>query len=81
MLDRFHECCELLYKYLLTLIQWLLQVRKLEFILAQAIEKSYKHILTAGSIVSNHCRTTSVACVELGLQPHLFLRTDAKVSV
>ena len=62
-------------------IQWLLQVRQQEFILAKAIEESCKHIITTGFIVSNHCRATSVACVQLGLQPHIFLRTDAKVSV
>jgi len=57
----------------------LFQVRQLEFIIADAIAKGHKHIITAGAVHSNHCRAVAASCAELGLQSHLFLRTPAKV--
>ncbi|KAF6032190.1 hypothetical protein EB796_009516 [Bugula neritina] len=53
-------------------------VRQLEFIIADAIAKGHKHIITAGAVHSNHCRAVAASCAELGLQSHLFLRTPAK---
>ena len=47
--------------------------------MADAMKKGCKHILTCGGIQSNHCRATATAAVQLGLQPHLFLRGDVKV--
>ncbi|XP_061194549.1 uncharacterized protein LOC133202707 isoform X2 [Saccostrea echinata] len=52
------------------------KVRKLEFLLADAIEKGCKHVITCGGIQSNHCRITALAARELGMTPHLVLRAD-----
>lgn len=56
-----------------------LQVRKLEFLLAAAIEDGASHVITGGAMQSNHCRTTAVACASIGLQAHVFHSSDAKV--
>ena len=50
------------------------KVRKLEFLLAEAIQKNTKVIITCGGIQSNHCRATAAACAQLGIQCHLILR-------
>lgn len=52
------------------------KVRKLEFLLADALKQGCDCVLTCGGIQSNHCRTTSVAARTLGLDAYLFLRTD-----
>ncbi|XP_064615088.1 uncharacterized protein LOC135479223 [Liolophura sinensis] len=52
--------------------------RKLEFLLADAIDKGCKHVTTCGGIQSNHCRATALGAVQYGLTPHLFLRADIK---
>ncbi|KAF6020478.1 hypothetical protein EB796_021205 [Bugula neritina] len=54
------------------------KVRKLEFILAEAVANGCKHVISAGALQSNHCRAVAASCAELGLQSHLFLRTLAK---
>lgn len=54
------------------------KVRKLEFLLAEALDRGCKHVITCGGIQSNHCRATAVAARQLGLQPHLLLRSDIK---
>ena len=56
------------------------QVRKLEFLMACALEDGYRHVITCGGIQSNHCRATAVAARQLGLKPHLVLRSDTKVN-
>ena len=53
-----------------------LQVRKLEFVLADALGKECDTVLTCGGIPSNHCRTTAVAARQLGLKCYLFLRSS-----
>ncbi|RDD45412.1 Bifunctional D-cysteine desulfhydrase/1-aminocyclopropane-1-carboxylate deaminase, mitochondrial [Trichoplax sp. H2] len=55
------------------------KVRKLEFLLADALQKKCTSILTAGGIQSNHCRTTAVAARQLGLSSYLFLRCDEEM--
>ncbi|XP_020893648.1 putative D-cysteine desulfhydrase 1, mitochondrial [Exaiptasia diaphana] len=50
------------------------KVRKLEFLLADALVKGSDCVLTCGGIQSNHCRATAVAARELGLDCYLFLR-------
>ena len=55
------------------------KVRKLEFLLADAMHNKCNIILTAGGIQSNHCRTTAVAARQLGLSTGLFLRCDEDV--
>ena len=38
-----------------------MQVRKLEFLLAEAIAQGHDCVVTIGGIQSNHCRATAVA--------------------
>ncbi len=52
------------------------KVRKLEFLLADALEQRADLILTCGGDQSNHCRATAIAARELGLPSLLFLRTE-----
>jgi len=51
------------------------KIRKLEFLLADALEQGYSKVVTIGGEQSNHCRATASACRMLGLEPHLILRT------
>lgn len=57
------------------------KVRKLEFLLADAIERGYDTVVTIGGEQSNHCRATAAACRMVGLKPHLILRTKRANSV
>lgn len=62
------------------------KVRKLEFLLADALEKGHDCVITIGGIQSNHARATAVAARQLGLQPYLILRrptgsTDQPISL
>jgi D-cysteine desulfhydrase len=50
------------------------KIRKLEFLLADALEKGSKLVVTCGGLQSNHARATALACAELGLRSLLFLR-------
>lgn len=56
------------------------KLRKLEFSLAKAIEQNCDHIVTWGSIASNHCRTTSLLCSKLGLKCSMLQTSDQDVS-
>ena len=56
-----------------------LQVRKLEFLLEDALQLGCRHVITCGGVQSNHCRAVAVACAQLGLKAHLLLRTDDQV--
>jgi D-cysteine desulfhydrase len=49
------------------------KARKLEFLLADALQKGADTVITCGGIQSNHCRATAVAARELGLDAHLLL--------
>mmetsp|Transcript_24531 Transcript_24531/g.67728 ORF Transcript_24531/g.67728 Transcript_24531/m.67728 type:complete len:449 (-) Transcript_24531:145-1491(-) len=51
------------------------KVRKLEFLLADALDGGYDSVITIGGEQSNHCRATATACRMVGLEPHLILRT------
>ncbi|MEM1009433.1 MAG: pyridoxal-phosphate dependent enzyme [Myxococcota bacterium] len=55
------------------------KVRKLSFLLAEAHAQKADTILTCGGLQSNHCRATAVACSQLGLECHLYLRTSEPV--
>lgn len=55
------------------------QVRKLEFLLADAKAQGADCVITIGGIQSNHCRATAVAARYLGLDCHLILRTSRQV--
>ena len=48
-------------------------VRRLEFLLADALNKKFDTIFTCGGVQSNHCRATAVAVRQLGLDCYLFL--------
>ncbi len=52
------------------------KVRKLEYLLADAIASDCDTIVTVGSVQSNHCRATAAACARLGLRAHLVLWGD-----
>ena len=49
------------------------KVRKFEFVLADAIDKGFKKVLTAGGIGSNHCVANAIFCNQLKLKPMAFL--------
>jgi len=51
------------------------KIRKLEFLLADALDGEYDSVITIGGEQSNHCRATATACRMVGLEPHLILRT------
>jgi D-cysteine desulfhydrase len=52
------------------------KIRKLEFLLADALRKGAKTVLTCGGLQSNHARATALTCAELGLRCVLFLRVS-----
>ena len=49
------------------------KVRKLEFLLGDAIEQGCDTLITGGAAQSNHCRQTAAAAAKCGLQCHLVL--------
>lgn len=51
------------------------KVRKLEFLLADALAGGADTVLTCGGAQSNHCRATALAAVRAGLSSLLLLRT------
>jgi D-cysteine desulfhydrase len=51
------------------------KVRKLEFLLADAVARGADTIVTCGGAQSNHCRATAIAAAKLGLRSRLLLRT------
>lgn len=50
------------------------KIRKLEFLLAEALSKNKKVVFTCGGIQSNHARATALLCRQLGLECVLFLK-------
>ncbi|MEW5725028.1 MAG: D-cysteine desulfhydrase family protein [Thermodesulfobacteriota bacterium] len=56
------------------------KVRKLEFVMAEALEQGADTVLTCGGAQSNHCRATAVAAAKLGLHCRLILRTGDPAS-
>jgi D-cysteine desulfhydrase len=52
------------------------KLRKLEFLMAEALTNKHDCVLTAGGTQSNHARCTAVVARQLGLPPHLMLRLD-----
>ena len=50
------------------------KIRKLEFLLADAIEQGADTVLTCGGEQSNHARATAIAAARLGLRCTVFLR-------
>ena len=43
--------------------------------MGDALNRGCDNIITCGGIQSNHSRITAVAAAQLGLKPHLVLRT------
>jgi D-cysteine desulfhydrase len=54
------------------------KVRKLEFLLAEALNQEADVVITYGGVQSNHCRATAAACAKLGLDVHLLIRGEAE---
>lgn len=52
------------------------KVRKLEYLLAEALAEEATHVITCGGEQSNHARATAFAATQLGMKSHLILRTD-----
>jgi D-cysteine desulfhydrase len=51
------------------------KVRKLQFLLEDALKEGCDCVVTIGGVQSNHARATAVASRQLGLDPYLILRT------
>ncbi len=49
------------------------KARKLEYHLGQAVAEGATHVITTGSVQSNHCHLTAAAARRLGLMPILIL--------
>ncbi len=52
------------------------KVRKLEYIIAEALEENCDYIVTYGGFQSNHCRQLTASCRKYGLEPVLYLIGD-----
>jgi D-cysteine desulfhydrase len=52
------------------------KVRKLEYLMAEALAEDATHVITCGGEQSNHARATALAAAQLGLKSILILRTD-----
>jgi D-cysteine desulfhydrase len=52
------------------------KIRKLEYLLADAIQRRSTHVITCGGEQSNHARATALLAAQLGLQSVLLLRTQ-----
>jgi len=52
------------------------KIRKLEFLLADALAKGADTVITCGGAQSNHCRATALAAVKAGLSSLLLLRAS-----
>ncbi len=48
------------------------KTRKLEYLLADALQRKKRKVVTFGGLQSNHARLTAAAACKLGLEPHLF---------
>ena len=49
------------------------KTRKLEFLIAEALDRGCDSVVTAGGAQSNHCRQTAAVCAQVGLECHLVL--------
>ncbi len=52
------------------------KIRKLDYVLKEAIELGCDTIITCGGVQSNHCRATAIAARKLGLKVHLVLKSE-----
>jgi len=56
------------------------KVRKLEYLMAEALSEQATHVITCGGEQSNHARATAFAAAQLGMKSVLVLRTDDPAS-
>ena len=56
------------------------KVRKLEYLMAEALSQNATHVITCGGEQSNHARATALAAAQLGMKSILILRTDDPAS-
>jgi D-cysteine desulfhydrase len=52
------------------------KIRKLDFLVADALEKGANTLITCGGVQSNHCRATAALAARLGLRCVLLLRGE-----
>lgn len=52
------------------------KIRKLEFVVAQALQEGCDTLITCGGLQSNHCRATGIVAAQLGMKACLILRDD-----
>lgn len=57
------------------------KIRKLEYSVAEALERGSDYLITCGGIQSNHCRATAAVAAKLGLGAYLVLRGDEATPV
>ena len=53
------------------------KIRKLEFLLGEAVEQGADLVITCGGIQSNHARATALSAARLGMRALLFLRVPS----
>ena len=53
------------------------KVRKLEYLIAEALREGAQLLITCGGVQSNHARATALAAAKVGLKSHLVLRDSA----
>ena len=53
------------------------KIRKLEYLVADALKKGCRTLVTCGGIQSNHCRATVIAATKVGLSSRVYLRTNS----
>jgi D-cysteine desulfhydrase len=57
------------------------KVRKLDFLIAEAIDTGANHIITCGGIQSNHCRTAAYMARKVDMNCTLFLRGQPEANL
>ncbi len=57
------------------------KVRKLDFLMKEALDQGAERVITCGGLQSNHCRTTVFYARQLGLKTTLFLRGEKPETV
>jgi len=57
------------------------KIRKLEYSVAEALDKNCDYLITCGGIQSNHCRATAAVAAKLGLGAYLVLQGDENTPV
>ena len=57
------------------------KVRKLAFLIHDAVQKNADVLITCGGVQSNHARATAVAAARFGLRSHLFLRKNGESTI